>query len=328
MQIHVVQSGETIYRIARQYGVTPDAVANVNGLDPNSYLVIGQALVVPTQANTYTVQSGDSLWTIAERFGTTPQEIMRLNAISQPANISAGMRLRLPAKAKMTMETNNYFTEYSSTGAAIVNANGAQMTYVAAFSNHVTPSGDIQTISDQPLITAAKAQSVQPLLCIANYAGDMFSPDLAHTILANDSINQRLIDNALELMKTKGYRGLNIDFEYVNPGDRQLYNAFLRKVADQLHAEGFLVSTALAPKTSATQSGQLYIAHDYPVHGDLCDFVVLMTYEWGWSGGPPLAVILQHESHNNTTKLTVLVESSVLGEWVHWRDKNSANRQG
>src|SRR5690606_11100663 len=54
--------------------------------------------------------------------------------------------------------------------------------------------------------------------------------------------------------------------------------------------EGLLISTALAPKTSATQAGEWYEAHDYRAHGEIVDFVVLMTYEWGYSGGPPMAV--------------------------------------
>src|SRR5690625_1698809 len=50
------------------------------------------------------------------------------------------------------------------------------------------------------------------------------------------------------------------------------------------------MSTALAPKTSATQKGIVYEAHDYHAHGEIADFVVLMTYEWGYSAGPPMPV--------------------------------------
>ena len=59
---------------------------------------------------------------------------------------------------------------------------------------------------------------------------------------------------------------------------------------NKLHPLGYSVSTALAPKTKADQVGLLYEAHDYPVHGALCDFVVLMTYEWGYAAGPPWAI--------------------------------------
>ena len=56
------------------------------------------------------------------------------------------------------------------------------------------------------------------------------------------------------------------------------------------YALSLLVSTALAPKTSAAQVGAWYEAHDYRAHGEIVDFVIIMTYEWGWSGGPPMAV--------------------------------------
>jgi len=36
--------------------------------------------------------------------------------------------------------------------------------------------------------------------------------------------------------------------------------------------------------------GPWYGGHDYKAHGEIVDFVVIMTYEWGWSGGPPMAV--------------------------------------
>jgi spore germination protein len=51
-----------------------------------------------------------------------------------------------------------------------------------------------------------------------------------------------------------------------------------------------MVSAALAPKTSADQPGQWYQAHDYGLIAGIVDFVVIMTYEWGYSGGPPMPV--------------------------------------
>src|SRR5690606_35650069 len=59
---------------------------------------------------------------------------------------------------------------------------------------------------------------------------------------------------------------------------------------DRLSAQGLLMSSALAPKVSATQEGEWYEAHDYGAHGAVDDMVVLMTYEWGYSGGPAMAV--------------------------------------
>ena len=51
-----------------------------------------------------------------------------------------------------------------------------------------------------------------------------------------------------------------------------------------------MIFTSLAPKTSAAQSGLLYEGHDYGRIGPTSDYVLLMTYEWGYTYGPPLAV--------------------------------------
>ncbi|HQE66999.1 MAG TPA: glycosyl hydrolase family 18 protein, partial [Bacillota bacterium] len=74
------------------------------------------------------------------------------------------------------------------------------------------------------------------------------------------------------------------------PENREDYNNFLRKVSSRLRPLGYSITTALAPKTAADQPGLLYEAHDYPVHGALVDHVILMTYEWGYTFGPPMAV--------------------------------------
>jgi LysM repeat protein len=45
--IHIVQAGETVDAIARQYGVTRDAIVYVNGLEDPSLIYVGQELIIP-----------------------------------------------------------------------------------------------------------------------------------------------------------------------------------------------------------------------------------------------------------------------------------------
>jgi spore germination protein len=144
--------------------------------------------------------------------------------------------------------------------------------------------------NDASVLQVAKEKRVVPLMSITNFADGLFSKELAHSILSSDEVQETLLTNIVGIMKDKGFGGLNIDFEYILQADRELYNSFLRKAADRMRANGYSISTALAPKYSAGQAGLLYEAHDYPVHGQIADFVVIMTYEWGWSGGPPWAI--------------------------------------
>ncbi|HKL94312.1 MAG TPA: glycosyl hydrolase family 18 protein, partial [Clostridia bacterium] len=86
------------------------------------------------------------------------------------------------------------------------------------------------------------------------------------------------------------FSDIHFDFEFIPADLRDAYSTFINRAAQRLHAEGFMISVALAPKTSAGQVGQWYQAHDYGALGAVTDFVVIMTYEWGYSGGPPMAV--------------------------------------
>ena len=81
-------------------------------------------------------------------------------------------------------------------------------------------------------------------------------------------------------MRQKPYYGVNFNIEYVYPYDRNSYSQFLRRASETLHAMGYFVSTAIAPKESDTQEGILYTAHDDAAHGEYADRVIIMTYEW------------------------------------------------
>ncbi len=52
----------------------------------------------------------------------------------------------------------------------------------------------------------------------------------------------------------------------------------------------YLSGFSLAPKTSSGQPGILYESHNYAALGAAADFSTIMTYEWGYKYGPPMAV--------------------------------------
>lgn len=290
MDIHVVRRGQTLWSLSRLYRVSVQDMINVNGITQPDALVVGQALLIPTPRRTYVVQPGNSLYTIAQRFGTSVSALAANNQINPETPLFVGQVLQVPLPPRKTIEVNAYLTDFGTRGQRTIQAIGPVISYLSPFSYHAGRDGSLTPVNDTTVLNLAKGQGVAPLLVMSNWEGSMFNSDLAHTILNDDAVQQTLITNILATMKTKGHRGLNIDFEYIYPYDREPYNQFLQRVVTQLHAEGYLVSTALAPKSSATQKGLLYEAHDYPAQGRLADFVVLMTYEWGWIGGPPMPV--------------------------------------
>ena len=293
MNIYVVKPGDSLYSIGQQFGVSPDDIFTANQLEDIPYLVVGQALVIPSTEISYTVQSGDTLWSIARRFGSTAEGIISLNNITDPQRLQPGRILRIPQRANKYgyIEVNAYIEPSTpETETARVNEVGSYLTYIAPFSYQATASGALTPIDDNAILSASKNFRIAPLMVVTNFANGNFNTDLVDTILQSDAIQTTLINNILNTLRTKGYYGVNIDFERISPQNRQLYNNFLRKLVAALRPSNFPVSTALAPKPSDELTGAWHGAHDYRAHGEIVDFVIIMTYEWGWSGGPPYAV--------------------------------------
>lgn len=292
MQIHTVRRGDTLWELSQRYGVTLEQTLAANGLTAQSQLVVGQALIIPTPSagGTHTVLAGESLWKIGQRYGVSIQALVEANNLTNPAAITPGQTLVIPSAPKPVIEVNAYTEKLGTEGINIVNEVGELLTYISPFSYRVRANGSLIPIDDSPVIGAAYTHRVAPMMVITNFENGTFSSDIAHAILANQDVQTTLINNITGVMQQKGYLALNVDFEYIMPADRENYNAFLQRLVDSLRPLGLLVSTALAPKISAEQVGTLYEAHDYAAHGRILDFVVLMTYEWGWSGGPPRAV--------------------------------------
>ncbi|MFL0267253.1 LysM peptidoglycan-binding domain-containing protein [Candidatus Clostridium radicumherbarum] len=293
MKIHVVSGGDTVYSISKTYNVPVNSIINVNAINPNRNLVIGEALVIPGIKREYTVKPGDSLWSISRKFNVSVDSIADLNKIARPADITPGQVIMIPEFSKNYgyIETNGYVKPSTPEAETkTVSDVGSYLTYVSAFSYQVTENGSLTPMKDEAILNAARIYKIAPIMVITNIKDDAFDTVLVNTILNNEALQQTLINNVLKTLKDKGYYALTIDFEKISPENRQKYNAFLRKVVAALHPQGYLVGTALAPKTYDITEGSWHGAHDYKAHGEIVDFVVLMTYEWGWSGGPPLPV--------------------------------------
>lgn len=290
MFIYVVQRGDALWRIADYYKVDINSIIEANALpDPNS-LLVGQSLLIPTEDNIYTVKAGDTVWKIAQSYGIPVQDLLWENKILNPDNLYIGQTLIIPKKPNPEIEVNAFTYILGQDAVPVVNEVGDKLTYLSPFAYLIQEDGSLVSINDEAAIGAAISHGVVPMMAIVNFTVNIAGENVANKVLNNPDVVNTLQNNIINTMKDKGYQGLNIDFEYVLPEDREAYNRFLESTVNRLHEEGFFVSTSLAPKINAEQRGLLYEAHDYPAHGRLADFVVLMTYEWGWRGGQPRAI--------------------------------------
>ena len=208
--------------------------------------------------------------------------------ITNPNMISIGQEINIPDFRKV-IEVNGY---------AVANINGRvldktlpYLTYLSIFSYQAKADGTLYILYEDTLISTARSAGVAPVMVVTNIASTGgFDSDIAHTILNNDNIQTILINNIISTLNDKNYYGVDIDFEYLYPEDRVKYLEFLRKLKTELDANNKYLSVAVAPKYRDEQSGILYEAHDYAGIGAIADRVIIMTYEWGYMYGEPMAI--------------------------------------
>ena len=290
MEIYVVRSGDTLWQIARRAGVTVDALSEANQLRNPALLAVGQALLIPREDTVYTVRSGDTLWRIARQWGVPLDCLLAANpGIANPDRIQVGQRIRVPLGGCRGGEilTNGYISDASN---AALETQLPALSFLSPFSWRADAEGGLTKGYDLNEDLAERFGTAK-LLTVTNLrAGGGFSGEIAHTVLREEAVQERFLENLEARLAEGEYYGLNLDFEYVFPYDREAYNSFLTRLAERLHCLGYLLVTALAPKISDSQTGLLYSAHDYAAHGRTADYVVLMTYEWGYTYGPAMAV--------------------------------------
>lgn len=294
MQIHVVQQGQTLFGIAQAYSTTVNDIAEANQINASLPLVVGQSLVIPIVGRFYFVQQGDTLTSIARRFGLTAQRLAEINRISPDQALSVGTRLYIPPRPKRGAEINGYVEPRGTAVTPALERSAREaapyLTYLAPFSFQARRDGTLKAPLLDNFPAIARDNNVTLMMVITNQENDQFSDELGRILLNDQGIQTTFLTNIVQTARRYGFRDIHFDFEYLRPEDRVAYNNFLRRARNRFKQEGWLISTALAPKTSAGQKGRWYEAHDYKAHGEIVDFVVIMTYEWGWSGGPPMPV--------------------------------------
>jgi len=100
VEFYKVKPGDTLWEIARIFGVDWRQVARANGVKEGEYIFAGQKLKIPVDAEkTYVVKPGDSLWKIARAFGTDVHSLAAANRIGDPGRLRVGRRLVIPESA-------------------------------------------------------------------------------------------------------------------------------------------------------------------------------------------------------------------------------------
>ncbi|WP_240620272.1 glycosyl hydrolase family 18 protein [Peribacillus acanthi] len=293
---HKVVKRHTLAKIAKQYGTTVRALQKENKLT-STRIFSGQILIIPQKYFIHTVQPQETLWKIATRFGVTVKDLSEINSLKSE-RITIGQQIKIP----------DYFCQIQILGGKkgwirkselkVVTQNQVIMgwTSIATDPNYVMQNNPVNVVSprwyilknggkmvtsheDSHFIEKAHKQGKQvwPLI------GNLFDHELTDTVLS-DSKKRRILVSTLRdsLVQTKS-DGINIDFENINPKNKQDFVQFIRELKNALDPYDITVSVDVTRQNEDPfWSGSL----DRKELGKIADYIVIMGYDEHWGTSP------------------------------------------
>lgn len=254
---------------------------------------------MPEGVAIYVVQPGDTVDSIAVMYGVNVEIIISDNQIVFPYALAVGQALFIDLGTRMpsrSLRVSGYAYPFISEW--VLEQTLPYLSELPIFSYGFTTTGELvpPRLSEQWMINMTKEYGVAPILTLTPLdENGNFSNYLISRVVNNQSAIDTLIGNLITIMYQMGYVGVDIDFEYILSQDKDAFTEFVRQVAEQMRSNGFHTSIALAPKTSADQPGVLYEGKDYRALGEIVDHALIMTYEYGYTYGPPMAVAPLHQ---------------------------------
>ena len=291
MDIYIVQKGDTVNSIAEKFGVDLDRLIENNGLLYPYQLLIGQALVIAYPKQTYVVQNGDSLESIAIAFDVSIMQLLRNNPfLTEREYIFPGETLVISYNTSRKINTMGF--AYPFIDRKSLHRTLPELTYLSIINYTTIEKGDvIEYQNDREIILSAKRYGTVPLMLLTTLT-PQGTPNLevANEVLRNDDTQERNINVFVDIMKDKGYEGINIVFNYLNIENEAYYQSFVQKISKRLHQEGYLFFVTINYNEKIIDKVFSFDKIDYETMSKYTDEIIFIEFKWGSNFGPPAPV--------------------------------------
>lgn len=277
-----VKTEAAVIRFQRDRGLTPDGIVG-----PLTYNAMFQPGPQPDYI-LYTIKAGDTFYKLSLAYGVSVDEIIAANPGVDPYQLRIGQQIKIP-KTPGRRHTFSAWIPYwvQQEAMAVVRQHGELITTLSPFWYELTPTGDLIVYpngEDSSLIEFTRSHGIELIPLIANN----FNSQLVSTVLNNPTIRQRHVTQIVNKVRSMNYAGIEIDYENIAAGDRDLFVLFLRELKAALAPYNKKLYVAIQAKTRADEPGSS-AGHDYPGIGSAVDVVRLMLYDYSWDDPGPIA---------------------------------------
>ena len=190
-------------------------------------------------------------------------------------------------------EVLGFFAEWWATDTSsynILKKHSNTIDTIAAFWGTLQSDGSITDRGGNDhaaVVQYATANKVNTLLMVNNSKDH----NSAHTVLSSPALREKAITNIEAVIQKYGLAGVNIDFESLDPGDKNNLTIFMQELSSRLKPQGYILSIDVMPKHN--EEADFAMAYDYAKLAQFCDQIIIMTYDYHgpWSGPGSIADI-------------------------------------
>lgn len=291
MDIYVVQPGDSIYSIADKHGIPVERLITDNGLVTPYTLTPGQAIVILHPTKTYIIQPGDNLATIADSNGVSIMQLIRNNPfLYNREYIYPGESLVISYGSNKDIQINGY--AYGFINRDILRRTLPYLTYISVFNYQIAENANIITFRDDTdIIQIAKDYQTIPLLMFS-----VFSPrgelnlDIVYELLLNEELQDKLINELLQIIRSKGFMGVNFLISHITESNQHLYLNIFTKLSTALKNEGYIFMLTINPNLKKIDNTVSYEKLDYTSISNVTDMIIFLDSVWGINRQSPSPV--------------------------------------
>ena len=274
MQIYIVKSGDSLYSIAKMFKTSLHMLMETNGLERPNDLVVGQAILILEPEIIHTIQPNETLEYISQKYNTPINQLYRNNpSLSARPYLIPGDELIISyANSPTSSILVNGFV-YPNVNHELLTITLPYLTYISPFTYSFSSDGDLKPLRDDFILRHAMEYNISPLMTLSPIDDNgKFSSELTEKLLNNNIAQEKLISQILNIIQTKKYSGLILNFAQIPTQFKTLYIQLVQNMQKLLNNNGYTLYIAIEPNNTI-DSNQYYTAL-----GDSSNGIIIMTY--------------------------------------------------
>ncbi|MDF2511186.1 MAG: hypothetical protein K0S04_1052 [Herbinix sp.] len=239
---------------------------------------------------------------IANTYDVTPMQILRNNPyLSDREYLFVGESLVISYNTTRSITTNGIVYPFIKRETLLKTL--PSLTYMSVFNYTTIEKGEIVEYQDDTeIIKVAKDYGVIPLMMLTTLTpSGAANIETAYSILLNEEYQEETINNFIEIIKRKGYQGINIIFSYLNEENQLLYQSFVQRIYDRIQSEGFLFFITINFNMQIVETKLQLEQIDYGNLSRLANGLIFVKFKFGFDYGPPDPV-------TNLTNIRILID--------------------